>query len=169
MRIGSGPEPQQAGDGGRAEARVPRLADCNLAARRDESSADDLVARPGHVSGRVALLLRAAECHPASARFEAATALPRRGARRRAGPRGGRLGRGPRSAVRNALGFWPSFPLAPGLRPPGKWVVSLRAGGACRAVTPKSSESVGGRSRRAKWRSSGRRSRRVSRWSAGLG
>jgi hypothetical protein len=41
----------------------------NFTARPDETLADDLDARPGRVSSRVALLLRAAERKPASATF----------------------------------------------------------------------------------------------------
>ena len=69
IRIGFGPEPQQAGDGSPGETPGVQPADCNFTMRGVKSLAYDLVVRDGRVNSRVALLLRAIERNPSTSRF----------------------------------------------------------------------------------------------------
>ena len=69
IRIGFGPEPQQAGDGPSGETPGGQPADCNFTMRGAKSLAYDLVVRRGRVNSRVALLLRAIERNPLTSRF----------------------------------------------------------------------------------------------------
>jgi len=69
IRIGFGPEPQQAGDGPPGKTPGVQPADCNFTMRGVKSLAYDLVVRDGRVNSRVALLLRAIERNPFTSRF----------------------------------------------------------------------------------------------------
>jgi hypothetical protein len=69
VRIGFGPGPQQAGDGGCPEGGACRPVDCNFHGEQDKSFADDLAEATGRVISRVALLPRAGERQPERPRF----------------------------------------------------------------------------------------------------
>ena len=112
IRIGFGPEPQQAGDGSPGETPGGQPADCNFTMRGVKSLAYDLVVRRGRVNSRVALLLRAIERNPPTSRFFAGSAPPHflpPSARRLARSVEGGAGVSPRehgAAQRGPLGGW---------------------------------------------------------------